>query len=108
MAVITSKGLIGKISSVSLTSSEIKLITSDDINFKVSVAIKTNDTENYAILKCDKKDNSLLDLLVTLNNYRYLIKYDLEKDSIYCSMLKAIPNSKPRSSDKPRIRPKQE
>ena len=42
MAVITKNGLIGKISKVSKTSSEVKLITSDDINFKVSVAIKTN------------------------------------------------------------------
>lgn len=58
MAVITSKGLIGKISSVSLTSSEIKLITSDDINFKVSIAINTNDVDNFAILNgYDSKTN---------------------------------------------------
>lgn len=58
MAVITSKGLIGKISSVSLTSSEIKLITSDDINFKVSIAINTNDVDNFAILNgYDNKTN---------------------------------------------------
>lgn len=50
MAVITKKGLIGKISKVSDNSSEIKLITSDDLNFKVSVAIKTNEVDNYAIL----------------------------------------------------------
>lgn len=58
MAVITSKGLIGKISSVSLTSSEVKLITSDDINFKVSIAINTNDVDNFAILNgYDNKTN---------------------------------------------------
>ena len=58
MAVITSKGLIGKISSVSLTSSEIKLITPDDINFKVSIAINTNDVDNFAILNgYDSKTN---------------------------------------------------
>lgn len=58
MAVITSKGLIGKISSTSYTSSEVKLITSDDINFKVSIAIKTNDVDNFAILNgYDKKTN---------------------------------------------------
>lgn len=58
MAVITSKGLIGKISSVSLTSSEIKLITSDDINFKVSIVINTNDVDNFAILNgYDSKTN---------------------------------------------------
>ena len=50
MAVITKNGLIGKISKVYQNSSEIKLITSDDINFKVSVAIKTNNIDNYAIM----------------------------------------------------------
>ena len=58
MAVITSKGLIGKISSVSLTASEVKLITSDDINFKVSIVINTNDVDNFAILNgYDSKTN---------------------------------------------------
>lgn len=60
MAVITSKGLIGKISSVSLTSSEIKLITSDDINFKVSIAINTNNVDNYAILNGYDKKTDLI------------------------------------------------
>ena len=50
MAVVTRNGLIGKISKVSKNSSEVKLITSDDLNFKVSIAIKTNETDNYAIL----------------------------------------------------------
>lgn len=50
MAVITKNGLIGKLSKVYKNSSEIKLITSDDVNFKVSVAIKTNDVDNYAVL----------------------------------------------------------
>lgn len=50
MAVITKQGLIGKISKVYGTSSEIKLITSDDINYKVSVAIKTGSGDSYAIL----------------------------------------------------------
>ena len=58
MAVITSKGLIGKISSCSRSACEVKLITSDDINFKVSVAIKTNEIDNYAILNgYDQKTN---------------------------------------------------
>lgn len=58
MAVITSKGLIGKISSSSYTSSEVKLITSDDINFKVSIAINANNVDNFAILNgFDKKTN---------------------------------------------------
>ena len=50
MAVVTRNGLIGKISKVSKTSSEVKLITSDDLNFKVSIAIKTNEIDNFAIL----------------------------------------------------------
>ena len=50
MAVITKEGLIGKITKTYDNSSEVKLITSDDINFKVSVAIKTNEIDNYAIL----------------------------------------------------------
>lgn len=50
MAVVTRNGLIGKINSVSDTSSEVKLITSDDLNFKVSIAIKTNEVDNFAIL----------------------------------------------------------
>ena len=50
MAVVTKKGLVGKITKVSFTSSEVKLITSDDINFKVSISIKANGTDNYAIL----------------------------------------------------------
>ena len=58
MAVVTRNGLIGKISKVYNNSSEVKLITSDDINFKVSVSIKTNEVDNYAILNgYIKKDN---------------------------------------------------
>lgn len=59
-AVITKKGLIGKISKVYKTSSEIKLITSDDINFKVSIAIKTNEVDNYAILNGYDKETGLI------------------------------------------------
>ena len=60
MAVITKNGLLGKISKVSNYSSEIKLITSDDVNYKVSVAIKTNNTDNYAILNGYDKKNGLI------------------------------------------------
>lgn len=60
MAVITKDGLIGKISKTSNYSSEVKLITSDDTNFKVSIAIKTNDKDNYAILSgYDKKNGTI-------------------------------------------------
>ena len=50
MAVITARGLIGKITKVSHNSSEVKLITADDENFKISIAIQTNDVDNFAIL----------------------------------------------------------
>ena len=60
MAVITKNGLIGKISKVSRNSSEVKLITSDDINFKVSVAIRTGDRDNYAILNGYDPKTSLI------------------------------------------------
>ena len=60
MAVITRDGLIGKISKVYKHSSEVKMITSDDLSFKVSIAIKTNDTDSYAILNGYNKKNSLI------------------------------------------------
>lgn len=63
MAVITKNGLIGKISKVYYSSSEIKLITSDDINYKVSVSIKTNDSENIAILNGYDSETGLIRLI---------------------------------------------
>lgn len=60
MAVITKQGLIGKISRVSRNSSEVKLITSDDVNFKVSVAVRTNGRDNYAVLNGYDKDTGLI------------------------------------------------
>ena len=60
MAVITKKGLVGKINKVSDNSSEIKLITTDDINFKISVAIKTNEVDNYAILNGYDKETGCI------------------------------------------------
>ncbi len=60
MVVITKNGLIGKISKTYDNSSEVKLITSDDINFKVSIAIKTNEVDNYAILNGYDKKTGLI------------------------------------------------
>ena len=60
MAVITKKGLIGKITKVSDNSSEVKLITSDDTNYKVSITIKTNDVDNYAIMNGYDKESGLI------------------------------------------------
>ncbi len=50
MVVVTKNGLVGKIDKVSRNSSEVKLITSDDINYKVSVSISTASGDTYAIL----------------------------------------------------------
>lgn len=63
MAVITKDGLIGKITKVSNLSSEVKLITSDDINYKVSVSIKTNNQDIYAILNGYDKKTGLLKVI---------------------------------------------
>lgn len=60
MAVITKNGLIGKISKVYKTSSEVKLITTDDIKFKVSISIKTNDQDNYAIMNGYDREKGLI------------------------------------------------
>ena len=50
MVVVTSDGLLGKISKAYRTSSEVKLITSNDINYKISVSVTTNDGDIYAVL----------------------------------------------------------
>ena len=63
MAVVTKNGLIGKINKVYTNSSEIKLITADDVNFKVSVSIKSNDQETHAILSGYDQKNNLLKVI---------------------------------------------
>ena len=50
MAVVSNKGLIGKIIKVSSTTSEVKLLTTSDINNKISVMIKNNNDTIYGIL----------------------------------------------------------
>lgn len=61
MAVVTKDGLLGKISKVSNNSSEIKLITSDDVNYKISVSIQTGTGDTYAILSgYDKKSGCVI------------------------------------------------
>lgn len=50
MAVITSKGLIGKITNVSNFNSTVKLLTNEDINNKISVKIEIDDNYVYGIL----------------------------------------------------------
>lgn len=60
MVVVTSNGLLGKISKVYQTSSEVKLITSNDVNYKISVSVTTNHGDIYAILNgYDKKTKTI-------------------------------------------------
>ena len=59
-AVITSKGLIGKVIKVTPKSSEIKLLTANDIKYKTSVTIRVNNQDHYAILNGYDKDNNVL------------------------------------------------
>ena len=49
-AVITPKGLIGKITAVSNFSSTVKLLTSDEISNKISIKIKSKDEYLYGLL----------------------------------------------------------
>ncbi len=60
MAVITKDGLIGKITKVSNYSSEVKLITANDKAFKVSISIRTNGVDHYAVLDGYDKKTSLI------------------------------------------------
>lgn len=64
MAVIDKFGLVGKISHVYKNMSEIKLITTSDINNKTSVVIKNKDENIYGII--EKYSDSFLE--VTLIN----------------------------------------
>lgn len=60
MAVVTKDGLVGKTTKVTYNSSEIKLITSDDLNYKVSVSITAASKDTYAILSgYDKRTNTV-------------------------------------------------
>lgn len=57
-AVITNKGLIGKIIKVSNFSSTVKLLTSDEIDSKVAIKI-SNDGKYYGLLSGYDKENNL-------------------------------------------------
>ena len=60
MAVITGDGLIGKVTRVSKTTSEVKLLTTNDINNKISVMIKNGNDTIYGIMSgYDSSENTL-------------------------------------------------
>jgi len=58
IAVITSDGLIGKVIKTTNFSSTIKLLTSDEIDSKVSVKIKVEDKYIYGLLTSYKKEEN--------------------------------------------------
>lgn len=61
MAVITNKGLIGKIINVSNFTSTVKLLTTDELSNKISVKIQLDDKSVYGLLTSyDKKKNVYL------------------------------------------------
>ena len=74
MIVVTKNGLVGKISKVSENSSDVKLITCDDINYKISVSISTANGDTNAILNGYDNKNGLLK--VTGVDKTYDIKVD--------------------------------
>ena len=61
MAVIDSSGLIGKINKVGSNTSEVKLITTNDTNNKISVMIKSENDTIYGIMSgYDSTENKML------------------------------------------------
>lgn len=61
MIVITKYGLIGKLSKVSNTTSEVKLITTNDANYKISVEVVTENGNIPALLNgYDEQDNTVI------------------------------------------------
>lgn len=68
MAVIDSNGLIGRISNVRKYTSDIKLITTNDINSKISVVIK-GINNIYGITKGYDNQNDLLKIIVNNNEF---------------------------------------
>ena len=76
MAVISSDGLVGRITKVSLKTSEVKLITTSDINHKISVMIKNNDDTIYGILSGYNKEKEYLEV-TSINKIN-----EIEKNSL--------------------------
>lgn len=61
MAVVVSEGLIGKVTKVTNFNCTVKLLTSDDINNKISVKIQLKDKDVYGLLSgFDTKDHTFI------------------------------------------------
>ena len=75
MAVIDSKGLIGRIEKVMNHTSVIKLITTNDTKNKISAVIKNNNDNIYGIINDYDSSNNLLNMVIIDNKI-------MEKDSL--------------------------
>lgn len=68
MAVVNKDGLIGKVNKVHAYTSEIKLITTNDVSSKISVVIEDNNSKIYGIMNgYDAHTNSLKVILTSKN-----------------------------------------
>jgi rod shape-determining protein MreC len=85
MAVINGSGLIGKINKVGKNTSEVKLITTNDTNHKISVMIKTGNDTIYGILS--GYDNTKNTLQITSVNKTIEIE---ENSKVYTSGMGGI------------------
>jgi len=66
MAVVDKNGLIGKVSHVSKNMSEVKLITTTDVNNKTSVVINSDDEKVYGII--EQYNDGYLEVTLTTKN----------------------------------------
>ena len=85
-AVISSSGLVGVINKVSKKTSEVKLITTSDINNKISVMIKTNNDTIYGIMNNYNKEKNYLEI-TTINK---IVDLDIKNSLVYTSGLGGI------------------
>lgn len=70
MAVITQNGLIGKISKTTEKTSEVKLITTNELTYKTSVIIQLEEKYQYAILNGYDQENNLLKITAIDKNVK--------------------------------------
>ena len=85
MAVISGEGLIGRVQKVSKTTSEIKLITTNDINSKISVTIQSAYDTIYGIMSGYDSQENLLEISSTNKDIE-----NLEGSKVYTSGMGGI------------------
>ena len=85
MAVISGEGLIGRVQKVSKNTSEIKLITTNDINSKISVTIQSADDTIYGIMSGYDSQENLLEISSTNKDIE-----NLEGSKVYTSGMGGI------------------